>query len=307
MAVNTVNYNLKKPSQEDFYNIEDHNGNMDIIDTQIKKIETELEGHEGDTQSHVPHLGTTVNNGNAYTIEFEKTILDGSKFSVKFNTIATGPATLNIPSDGLARSLKKPSGEDFKPKAGIYSFIRDGENFQLLGEGGEYGTNNPNDVKVGIPFGTENGIQIGTYTSDATATAADIMLSKIAYANGQQLVGTNTNKRWVSGTFNAGYASNGYTGVSIYGLPFKPRLVYIYGVRTSPVSLFQYIVLVDTPFYSRNNVKGFYMYGKYGSSFGENLISTSSTDFYISATGFYVTFYATTNDYWIACDYVAFE
>lgn len=48
MAVNTANYNLKKPSQEDFYNIEDHNGNMDIIDTQIKRVETELEGHVGD-------------------------------------------------------------------------------------------------------------------------------------------------------------------------------------------------------------------------------------------------------------------
>ncbi|EPR12336.1 hypothetical protein [Ruminiclostridium papyrosolvens] len=136
MAVNTVNYNLKKPSQEDFYNIGDHNGNMDIIDTQIKKIETELEGHVGDTHNHVPHLGTTVNNGNTYTIDSEKNISDGSKFSVKFNAIATGSATLNISSDGLARSLKKPSGEDFKPKAGIYSFIRDGENFQLLGEGG---------------------------------------------------------------------------------------------------------------------------------------------------------------------------
>lgn len=136
MAVNTANYNLKKPSQEDFYNIEDHNGNMDIIDTQIKRVETELEGHVGDTQSHVPHLGTTANNGNTYTIDSEKTISDGSKFSVKFNAIATGSATLSISSDGLARSLKKPSGEDFKPKAGIYSFIRDGENFQLLGEGG---------------------------------------------------------------------------------------------------------------------------------------------------------------------------
>ncbi len=136
MAVNTANYNLKKPSQEDFYNIEDHNENMDIIDTQIKRIETELEGHVGDTQSHVPHLGTTANNGNTYTVVSEKTISDGSKFSVKFNSIATGPATLSISSDGLARSLKKPSGEDFRPKAGIYSFIRDGENFQLLGEDG---------------------------------------------------------------------------------------------------------------------------------------------------------------------------
>ncbi|EGD48422.1 Kelch repeat type 1-containing protein [Ruminiclostridium papyrosolvens DSM 2782] len=162
MAVNTANYNLKKPSQEDFYNIEDHNGNMDIIDTQIKRVETELEGHVGDTQSHVPHLGTTVNNGNTYTIDSEKTISDGSKFSVKFNAIATGPATLSISSDELARSLKKPSGEDFKPKAGIYSFIRDGENFQLLGEGGEYGNVTAPKVLKGFTFGTENGLEVGT-------------------------------------------------------------------------------------------------------------------------------------------------
>ncbi len=61
MAVNTVNYNLKKPSQEDFYNIEDHNGNMDIIDTQIKKIETELEGHVGDHEyQNVSVSGTQI-------------------------------------------------------------------------------------------------------------------------------------------------------------------------------------------------------------------------------------------------------
>lgn len=34
----TENYNLKKPLQEEFYNIEDHNGNMDIIDTILKEL-----------------------------------------------------------------------------------------------------------------------------------------------------------------------------------------------------------------------------------------------------------------------------
>lgn len=33
----TENYNLKKPLQEEFYNIDDHNGNMDIIDEELKK------------------------------------------------------------------------------------------------------------------------------------------------------------------------------------------------------------------------------------------------------------------------------
>jgi hypothetical protein len=32
----TPNYNLKKPLQDEFYNIDDHNGNMDIIDETLK-------------------------------------------------------------------------------------------------------------------------------------------------------------------------------------------------------------------------------------------------------------------------------
>ena len=35
----TANYKLKQPSAEDFYNIEDFNGNMDILDTQLKSQE----------------------------------------------------------------------------------------------------------------------------------------------------------------------------------------------------------------------------------------------------------------------------
>ena len=36
MATNTTNYNLKKPAQDDFYNVDDFNNNADIIDTQLK-------------------------------------------------------------------------------------------------------------------------------------------------------------------------------------------------------------------------------------------------------------------------------
>lgn len=34
----TEHYNLKKPLQEEFYNIDDHNGNMDIIDAALKEL-----------------------------------------------------------------------------------------------------------------------------------------------------------------------------------------------------------------------------------------------------------------------------
>lgn len=46
MAVNTKNYYLKKPSPEDFYNVEDQNGNMDIIDHELKSLNENKAGVE---------------------------------------------------------------------------------------------------------------------------------------------------------------------------------------------------------------------------------------------------------------------
>ncbi|MBB6218648.1 hypothetical protein HNQ80_004822 [Anaerosolibacter carboniphilus] len=38
----TQNYNLKKPGQEDFYNVDDFNYNSDVVDAELKKLETEV-------------------------------------------------------------------------------------------------------------------------------------------------------------------------------------------------------------------------------------------------------------------------
>lgn len=42
MANYTTNYNLKKPVQTKNYNVEDQNGNMDIIDTKIKETSNKI-------------------------------------------------------------------------------------------------------------------------------------------------------------------------------------------------------------------------------------------------------------------------
>lgn len=39
MATTTQNYGLKKPAPDDFYTIEDQNSNMDILDTELKRVE----------------------------------------------------------------------------------------------------------------------------------------------------------------------------------------------------------------------------------------------------------------------------
>ena len=51
MATNTTNYNLVKPSENEYYDINVSNSNLDIIDTEIKKINDRLDSVSTDAQS----------------------------------------------------------------------------------------------------------------------------------------------------------------------------------------------------------------------------------------------------------------
>lgn len=51
MANNTTNYNLVKPSENEYYDINVSNSNLDIIDTEIKKINDRLDSVSTDAQS----------------------------------------------------------------------------------------------------------------------------------------------------------------------------------------------------------------------------------------------------------------
>ena len=75
MAEYTSNYNLKKPSQTDFVNIDDINGNMDIIDEKVKEISDSA----SDSMQKVP----TATDGNMAVFDSTGTVADsGLKFSV---------------------------------------------------------------------------------------------------------------------------------------------------------------------------------------------------------------------------------
>lgn len=53
----TPNYGLKKPEQDDFYNVEDFNENADIIDQKLKEVVDDLASHKNETaQNHVHGL-----------------------------------------------------------------------------------------------------------------------------------------------------------------------------------------------------------------------------------------------------------
>ena len=51
MATNTTNYNLAKPSENEYYDINVSNSNLDIIDTEIKKVNDRLDSVSTDAQS----------------------------------------------------------------------------------------------------------------------------------------------------------------------------------------------------------------------------------------------------------------
>lgn len=95
MSTFTENYNLIKPGEQDFYDIQDFNENMDTIDAQMMQAETELNGigekigtpeNEGDT------VFSLLSQKNAGT-QFIKSI-QYTTYTPTGNTITT--ATLNI-------------------------------------------------------------------------------------------------------------------------------------------------------------------------------------------------------------------
>jgi len=54
----TPNYGLKKPEQDDFYNVEDFNDNADIVDEELKELNDKVDSHlaENATLSALGHV-----------------------------------------------------------------------------------------------------------------------------------------------------------------------------------------------------------------------------------------------------------
>lgn len=55
----TTNYGLKKPAGSDYYNIEDFNGNADILDATLHDHEADQDNPHGVTAAQVGAMPTT--------------------------------------------------------------------------------------------------------------------------------------------------------------------------------------------------------------------------------------------------------
>ena len=73
----TSNYNLKKPDGTDVVNIEDFNGNADIIDTQLKTLKTAVDGKANTSHTHtksqITDFPASLKNPTSLTVQFNGT------------------------------------------------------------------------------------------------------------------------------------------------------------------------------------------------------------------------------------------
>lgn len=139
----------------------------------ITTAENILINAEGDTlATHLAdkaqHIGyATASGTNTYTASITgiTSLSEGLSIKIKFTNVNTGASTLNINGLG-AKAIQKGNGNALSSgniKAGqICHLVYTGSVFQLLGEGGEYGTAGAAQVLQGYTFGSDDGLKNGT-------------------------------------------------------------------------------------------------------------------------------------------------
>ncbi|MGK0467160.1 hypothetical protein [Clostridium sp.] len=95
MANSTTNYNLKKPLGNENYNVEDQNGNMDILDAQIKIVDNKASNVTVPVTKVNNKIGDVVLNaadvGAVSTGDFTSHLANNSTYSTyKLNVDANG-------------------------------------------------------------------------------------------------------------------------------------------------------------------------------------------------------------------------
>jgi hypothetical protein len=187
MAEYTNNYNLEKQQANEYISIEGINDNFDIIDAQMKsneeaasKAHTDLNEHMKDNMKHIVYAVASGTNTYTAAINGITSLVEGMSIKIKFPNANTGASTLNINGLG-AKEIRKSNGNALSSgniKAGqICHLVYTGSVFQLLGEGGEYGTATPDKVLAGYTIGTESGVVEGTMPNNGPAAADTINLT----------------------------------------------------------------------------------------------------------------------------------
>ena len=194
--------------------------------------------------SKIPNLEQQINTLDAYAVASGTdtytatidgyTLVEGKSVKIKFTNANTSASTLNINSLG-AKAIKKSNGNDLSSgniKAGqICHLVYTGSVFQLLGEGGEYGTATASDVLSGKTIGTENGLVDGTMPNRGAVS------NTITTQGGSYTIpsGYHSGSGKVTANFTNLTAENVKEGVNIGGVvgTYAPLAGYTWTQRTS--------------------------------------------------------------------------
>ncbi|WP_234123439.1 hypothetical protein [Clostridium hydrogenum] len=164
----TTNYALKKPDGTDTVDISVLNGNMDTIDSELKK-------------RAIDNYAVTTNSGNAYsaTINGITALVDGLQVRLKFNAGATAPITLNINGLGACKVFDYYGNQVSDVHGGYIanlSYDSGTGNFILQGKGGG-GNAQPAHLLNGETATTNSGPITGTmanYPMDKKASNTQV-------------------------------------------------------------------------------------------------------------------------------------
>lgn len=116
MAEYTENFNLKKPGQNDYYNIEDFNDNTDIIDAELKKLNDAIKNLDVDNviaaineifQALAAHKADNVAHGTATQAEAQA----GTSNTKYMTPLRTKEAIQALATNGAIKSVQRGRAE----------------------------------------------------------------------------------------------------------------------------------------------------------------------------------------------------
>ncbi len=309
--IKTVNLGLSQWKGNEYPKRIDFVNNNVIIDEAIGKL-SDLETEDksdlvtavNEVRGQIENLAAygVASGTNTYTaiIAGITALIEGFTVRVKFTNANTGASTLTINSLG-AKAIVKGNGTALSSgniKVGqICNLAYTGSNFQLLGEGGEYGTATASDVLSGKTIGTDEGIVTGTMSNRGTvnqnlttegqeytipsgyhnglgkikAVITGLVASVIkAGATVGGVVGTFTSDATTADAdvlFGKTYYRNGFKGTG--SIPSKSSQTYTPGTTAQTIAAGQYLSGNQTIEGSANLVpenikKGVNIFGKIG-------------------------------------------
>ncbi|ASJ54852.1 hypothetical protein BP422_15530 [Brevibacillus formosus] len=195
MAKYTPNYQLKKPEGNENYNVEDQNGNMDIIDSKLAELFTSVGNGKNQVKTAIIAKGGTVAGTSPHSFQelvngvnsivkgqgnaIESQVLEGVTFSNSDGTLRTG----TMPNNGAVNIT--PRTTDQTIAAGYHN-----GSGKVIGDPDLVAAN----IKAGVNIFGVAGKPSVVDTADATAVAAKILAGDTAYVNGTRITGTMPNK-----------------------------------------------------------------------------------------------------------------